>query len=108
MAESFLVGIENKQSSKVISTPSGFENPPEKILCSQCGNIVEGKFKTSEKYIECLNIPCNSYEISEPFIACDRCNFPFKNYVFETCQECKISTNYKCKFCPSCGKERSE
>lgn len=106
MCRSICVMVERRPRSWVIPTPEGYDDPPSKVLCSQCGNVAPAVYKQAKTTLDVCMIPCFSYGTSTPFLACSRCNFPFAGLFSQKCEQCDISTFYKCSYCPKCGKNR--
>lgn len=104
MVENIIINMAQISESKVIKTPEGHDDPPEKYFCSECGYINKCVHKKSTTTSGCFFCKCGR-KSGPPFLACERCNFKIIGFELMKCKYCDVSVNFKMKYCSCCGQK---
>lgn len=103
MERNYFSIVREDTSCEVIKTPEGYDEPPNKLFCTKCQNIVKGTYRKKITKCQIFLINCCTIKTDIPKISCSRCNFAIKGLSFVKCNKCGISMNFNFKFCPKCG-----
>lgn len=96
------------KKAKSIQKPDSYPDPPEKIVCPNCGDTTRGVYKQDQDRFWFCFIPCCcTCQSSDPYIACINCQRPLGVITGNKCDNCGLLTTFKSNNCPSCGATKS-
>lgn len=92
---------------KVDDTPPEYPDPPDAIVCLECGNRTNAIYRRDDYYFNICCINCCRINKGKPYLSCAVCHSSFGDIGTCVCDQCRTAYPSQFLCCPHCGKRNT-
>lgn len=92
---------------KLNDTPPDYPEPPNAIVCLECGNRTNANYRRDDYYFNICCINCCRISKGKPYLSCAVCHSSFGDVGTSVCEQCRTAYPNQFLCCPHCGKHNT-